>query len=117
MSKQKRRPIEQARAIAKALRQRYIPQEAELAAQVAFARLEPTPSNPADTGSAPHRANDPTKIQSRLTGSEDYEPTMIAAIREREGIALAEERPFTEAERSEARALLAQIQARYAVKH
>jgi hypothetical protein len=107
------RPPEEARAIVRALRQRYITPEAEAAAKAAFERMNvplpfPTarPATPAPTPDVP-----------------PDEPTLLQLIRDREGIAA--NAPLTElpahetaAEKLEnrARLILARIQAKFSTK-
>jgi hypothetical protein len=104
------RPPEEARAIVRALRKRYITPEAEAAAKAAFARMNiplPVPTAP------------PEPVPE--TGPE--EPTLLQLIRDREGI--ASNAPLSElpahetaAEKIEnrARLILARIQAKFTTK-
>jgi len=101
-------PPEEARAIVRALRKRYITPEAEAAAKAAFEKLGvpfPVPSAPAP---APATAE---------------EPTLLQLIRDREGIAA--NAPLTELPAHEtaaeklqnrARTILARIQSRFNAK-
>ena len=103
------RPPEEARAIVRALRQRYITPEAEAAAKAAFERLGiplPVPSAPAP---APETPPD--------------EPTLLQLIRDREGIAanaplseLPAHETGAEKLQNRARLILSRIQARFATK-
>ena len=102
------RPPEEARAIVRALRKRYITPEAEAAAKAAFEKLGvpfPMPSAPAPA---------PTTQE---------EPTLLQLIRDREGIAA--NAPLTELPAHEtaaeklqnrARTILARIQSRFNTK-
>ncbi|MBV8168286.1 MAG: hypothetical protein JO021_15930 [Alphaproteobacteria bacterium] len=102
------RPPEEARAIVRALRKRYITPEAEAAAKAAFEKLGvpfPMPSAPAPAPAAPE------------------EPTLLQLIRDREGIAA--NAPLTELPAHEtaaeklqnrARTILARIQSRFNTK-
>ncbi len=105
------RPPEEARAIVRALRKRYITPEAEEAAKAAFARMNiPLPVPTAKPAAAPEAlAPD--------------EPTLLQLIRDREGIAA--NAPLTELPAHEtgaeklqnrARLILSRIQARFATK-
>lgn len=101
------RPPEEARAIVRALRKRYITPEAEAAAKAAFEKLGvpfPVPSAPAPA-TAPE------------------EPTLLQLIRDREGIGA--NAPLTELPAHEtaaeklqnrARTILARIQSRFNTK-
>src|SRR5258706_13632026 len=103
------RPPEEARAIVRALRKRYITPEAEAAAKAAFEKLGiplPVPSAP-----APVQASAPE------------EPTLLQLIRDREGIGA--NAPLTELPAHEtaaeklqnrARTILARIQSRFDTK-
>ena len=102
------RPPEEARAIVRALRKRYITPEAEAAAKAAFEKLGvpfPMPSAPAPAPATPE------------------EPTLLQLIRDREGIAA--NAPLTELPAHEtaaeklqnrARTILARIQSRFNTK-
>jgi hypothetical protein len=102
------RPPEEARAIVRALRKRYITPEAEAAAKAAFEKLGvpfPMPSAPAPAQAVPE------------------EPTLLQLIRDREGIAA--NAPLTELPAHEtaaeklqnrARTILARIQSRFNTK-
>jgi len=103
------RPPEEARAIVRALRKRYITPEAEEAAKAAFARLGiplPVPTaKPAPAAAPPD------------------EPTLLEMIREREGIAanaplseLPAHETGAEKLQNRARLILSRIQARFATK-
>jgi len=102
------RPPEEARAIVRALRKRYITPEAEATAKAAFARMNiPVPTAPPEP--VPEQASD--------------EPTLLQLIRDREGIAA--NAPLTElpahetaAEKLEnrARLILSRIQAKFTTK-
>jgi hypothetical protein len=103
------RPPEEARAIVRALRKRYITPEAEAAAKAAFARMNiPLPV--------------PTAKPAAEAPSPD-EPTLLQLIRDREGIAA--NAPLTElpahetgAEKLQTRArlILSRIQAKFSTK-
>src|SRR5579862_3485974 len=109
------RPPEEARAIVRALRARYITPEAEAAAKAAFARMGiPLPLPTAKP------APDPVADSATPTAEE---PTLLQLIRDREGIAA--NAPLTElpahetaAEKLESRArlILARIQSRFNTK-
>ena len=102
------RPPEEARAIVRALRKRYITPEAEAAAKAAFEKLGvpfPVPSAPAPAPATPE------------------EPTLLQLIRDREGIAA--NAPLTELPAHEtaaeklqnrARTILTRIQSRFNTK-
>jgi hypothetical protein len=104
------RPPEEARAIVRALRKRYITPEAEATAKAIFARMNiplPVPTAP------PEPVPEPTSD----------EPTLLQLIRDREGI--ASNAPLTElpahetaAEKLESRArlILSRIQAKFTAK-
>jgi hypothetical protein len=104
------RPPEEARAIVRALRKRYITPEAEAAAKAAFARMNiPLPVPTAKPEPVPDPAPE--------------EPTLLQLIRDREGI--ASNAPLSElpahetaAEKLEnrARLILARIQAKFTAK-
>ncbi len=108
MARKTPRPIEEARAIARSLRARYITPEAEAAAKAAIARLNvPLPgadafnksSTPADGGPG--------------------ERTLIGFIRQREGIRVEgseETGDFTATERDQARAILLKLQQRFSTR-
>lgn len=104
------RPPEEARAIVRALRQRYITPEAEEAAKAAFARLGiPLPI--------------PTAKPAPVAAASDGEPTLMEMIREREGIAanaplgeLPAHETGAEKLQNRARLILSRIQARFATK-
>ena len=106
------RPPEEARAIVRALRKRYITPEAEAAAKAMFERMNiPLPLPTAKPAAAPTAEAGPE------------EPTLIQLIRDREGIAA--NAPLTElpahetaAEKLEnrARLILARIQAKFTTK-
>ncbi len=110
------RPPEEARAIARALRKRFISAEVEATAMETLRRLNidpaaflASPKKPADAAPAP---KDPVKM-ARFWGRSGKEST-IAAVREREGIVLPEaDKPFTEDEKRKARAVLAVFKERY----
>src|SRR4051794_38775810 len=101
------RPPEEARAIVRALRKRYITPEAEAAAKAAFEKLGiplPVPSAP-----APVQANAPE------------EPTLLQLIRDREGIGaplteLPAHETAAEKLQNRARTILARIQSRFNTK-
>jgi hypothetical protein len=100
------RPPEEARAIVRALRKRYITPEAEAAAKAAFERLGiPLPMPTAPQPAAPE------------------EPTLLQLIRDREGIGAdgpiaelpAHETP-AEKLQNRARTILSKLQAKFATK-
>jgi hypothetical protein len=102
------RPPEEARAIVRALRKRYITPEAEAAAKAAFEKLGvpfPVPSAPAPAPATPE------------------EPTLLQLIRDREGIAanaplseLPAHETAAEKLQNRARTILARIQSRFNTK-
>ena len=102
------RPPEEARAIVRALRKRYITPEAEEAAKAAFAKMNiPLPV--------------PTTKPAEPPASD--EPTLLQLIRDREGIAsnaplseLPAHETGAEKLQNRARLILARIQARFATK-
>ncbi|MBV8411917.1 MAG: hypothetical protein JOY64_30105 [Alphaproteobacteria bacterium] len=106
------RPPEEARAIVRALRQRYISTEAEAAAKAMFERLQiplPLPTAKPVEAAAPETA--------------PGEPTLLEMIREREGIAanaplseLPAHETGAEKLQNRARLILSRIQARFATK-
>ncbi|MFY8107105.1 MAG: hypothetical protein ACOVKO_09320 [Elstera sp.] len=110
------RPPEEARAIARALRKRFISAEVEATALETLRRLNIDPAaflspspKPAEAAPAP---KDPAKMAS-FWGRSSKEST-IAAVREREGIVLPEaDKPFTDDEKRKARAVLAVFKERY----
>jgi hypothetical protein len=79
------RPPEEARAIVRALRGRYISGEAEATARAAMARIE----------------------------ARQAAPTPLEELRRREQIKPADERPFSEEEKARARAVLQRLRAAY----
>ncbi len=114
------RPPEEARAIARALRKRFISAEVEATALETLRRLNIDPAaflkGPvAAAGKADDAApspKDPVKMAT-FWGRSGKEST-IAAVREREGIVLPEaDKPFTEDEKRKARAVLAVFKERY----
>jgi hypothetical protein len=104
------RPPEEARAIVRALRKRYISPEAEAAAKAAFARLNiPLPVPTAKPVPDAEPASD--------------EPTLLQLIRDREGIAanaplseLPAHETGAEKLQNRARLILSRIQARFSTK-
>ncbi|SRR5579871_5309963 len=106
------RPPEEARAIVRALRERYITPEAEAAAKAMFERLGiplPVPTAKPATPSPAAPA--------------DGEPTLLEMIRNREGIAanaplseLPAHETGAEKLQNRARLILARIQSRFATK-
>jgi hypothetical protein len=108
MARKTPRPIEEARAIARSLRARYITPEAEVAAKAAMARLKVPPPG-ADAfakSSTPH-------------DGAPGERTLIGFIRQREGIRVEgseETGDFTSTERDQAREILLKIQQRFATR-
>ena len=110
------RPPEEARAIARALRKRFISPEVEATALASLKRLNIDPAAflapPAKPVEAAPTPKDPAKMAS-FWGRSSKEST-IAAVREREGIVLPEaDKPFTEDEKRKARAVLAIFKDRY----
>lgn len=102
------RPIEEARAIARSLRARYITPEAEKAAKAAMARLK-----------VPLPGLDAFAKSSTPYDSEPGERTLIGFIRQREGIRLEgseETGDFTDTERDQARAILLKLQQRFSTR-
>lgn len=104
------RPPEEARAIVRALRKRYITPEAEAAAKAAFARMNiPLPVPTAKPEPVPDPAPE--------------EPTLLQLIRDREGIAsnaplseLPAHETASEKLENRARLILARIQAKFTAK-
>jgi hypothetical protein len=108
MARRIQRTLEEARAIARSLRARYITKEAEVAAKSAMARL----NVPAPTLDAFVKSSTP------LDGSQG-ERTLIGFIRQREGIRIdksEETGEFTATERDQARALLLKLQQRFSTR-
>jgi hypothetical protein len=79
------RSPEEARAIVRALRGRYISGEAEATARAAMARLQASPAR----------------------------PSPMEELRRREQITMKDERPFTEEEKARARAVLQRLRTAY----
>jgi hypothetical protein len=108
------RPPEEALAIVRALRKRYITPEAEATAKAAFARMNiPLPVPTAQ----------PEPVPAQVPAPASDEPTLLQLIRDREGIAA--NGPLTElpahetaAEKLEnrARLILSRIQAKFTTK-
>lgn len=109
------RPPEEARAIARALRKRFITPEVEAVAQETLKRLnidpalllggKPKPAEPAPV-------KEPSKMA--MFWGRGKKETTTAAVREREGIVLPEsDKPFTEEEKRKAQAVLAIFKERY----
>src|SRR5258708_29349694 len=104
------RPPEEARAIVRALRKRYITPEAEEAAKAAFARMNiPLPVPTAQPAAPIEPASD--------------EPTLLQLIRDREGIAanaplseLPAHETGAEKLQTRARTILTRIQSRFNTK-
>lgn len=122
MSRKPPRPPEQARAIARALRQRYISPEVEAAAKrglaksgISMARMVAAMTGRVAAGTAPPRRQSdarPTAAASAAgtarAGSSAASP-LLDLIREREGIVIeppGAEAPFTAEEQARARAVL-----------
>jgi hypothetical protein len=110
------RPPEEARAIARAFRKRFISAEVEATALEALRRLNIDPAAflapPQKAIEAAPAPKDPVKM-AHFWGRSSKEST-IAAVREREGIVLPEaDKPFTEDEKRKARAVLAVFKERY----
>ena len=108
MARKTPRPMEEARAIARSLRARYISPEAEVAAKAAMARLKvPLPG-----------ADAFAKSSTPYDGAPG-ERTLIGFIRQREGIRVEgseETGDFTSTERDKAREILLKIQQRFATR-
>jgi hypothetical protein len=102
-----KRSREQAREIARILRRRHVPPEAEAAAKREMAKLS---------------ANKQTLPKAAALLAGDSEPdTLMEAIRLRENIKLVnsgdQSEVFTDAERNQARTILDELMMRYARKH
>lgn len=127
------RPAEEARAIARMLRERFISPEAETVARIALARMAPPPPEPA-APAAPPPAEAPKSRGAALArslfksfgGEKKTAPdeqaesakTLITMIRKREGI----EDPnapvqFSAEEQQQARQILDEILRRYRTPH
>lgn len=109
------RPPEEARAIARALRKRFISPEVEAVAQESLKRLNLDPAQllgGAPKAPEPAPVKEPSKMA--MFWGRSKKETTIAAVREREGIVLPEsEKPFTEEEKRKAQAVLAIFKERY----
>jgi len=108
MVRKRQRPIEEARAIVRKLRARYITPEAEKAARSAMARLN-VPAPTLDAFVKPSTPYD----------GDQGERTLIGFIRQREGIRVEgseEHGEFTATERDQARAILLKLQQRFSTR-
>ena len=125
------RPAEEARAIARMLRERFISQEVEAVARIALARMAPPPPSAAAAPAAPPPTDEAPKPRGvslarslfKSLGGDKKAPaaepaespkTLITMIRKREGI----EDPnapmqFTAEEQQQARQILDEILRRY----
>lgn len=102
--KTKKRSREQALAIARILRKRHIPPEAEAMAKAKMEEIN-----------AARREAPKVKPVPLAAGKEEPD-NLMEAIRQREGISLVEG-DFTDQERDKARAVLDNLMMRYAPKH
>jgi hypothetical protein len=110
MARSTPRPREQALAIARRLRERFITPEVQQAARQAYNRL-------IETASAPDP--EPEKPASKMMWGKAEGNTMGERIRQREGIELppdTEEKPFSSDEKQKARAILELFRQRTGLK-